>query len=157
MSKYLFAILILVSGLAYAEMPEMMGGAVCDPNALGPGGALNTDPDAGKAEIGDLFYPGSAITNSAVTDMMGQKNIMVVMSSTDPIDRIAAYYAPKFTGNNITHTSGPGFHSWMKPETSNNQSMERITSVALAQNAGGQDITITVSIGQGQDMGSGTK
>jgi hypothetical protein len=118
---------------------------------------MDTDPDTGKAEIGDLFYPGSAITNSAVTDMMGQKNIMVVMSSTDPIDKIAAYYAPKFTGSNITYTHGPGFHNWMKPETSKDQSMSRITSVALAQDANGKDVMITVSLGQGQDMGSGMK
>jgi hypothetical protein len=157
MPKCFFAIMIILSGLAYAEMPEMMGGAVCDPNALGPGGALNTDPDAGKAEIGDLFYPGSAITNSAVTDMMGQKNIMVVMSSTDPIDKIAAYYAPKFSSSNVTYTHGPGFHNWSKPETSSDKSMARVTSVALAQDANGEDVTITVALGQGQDMGSGMK
>lgn len=157
MPKNLLVLIIILSGLtlAHAEMPEMMGGAVCDPNALGVGGALNTDPDAGKAEIGDLFYPGSAITNSAVTDMMGQKNIMVVMSSTDPIDQIAAYYAPKFTGSTITYTHGPGFYNWMKPESSSDKSMARVTTVAVAQNAGGNDVTITVALGQGQDMGSG--
>jgi hypothetical protein len=159
MLKHILVFIMIISGLtlAHAEMPNMMGGAICNPNALGPGGAMDTDPDTGKAEIGDLFYPGSAITNSAVTDMMGQKNVMVVMSSTDPIDKIAAYYAPKFTEKNVTHTSGPGFYNWSKPETSSDKSMARITSVALAQDANGKDVTVTVSMGQGQNMGSGTK
>jgi hypothetical protein len=160
MYRYLLVIIMILSSLtlANAAMPDtsMMGGT-CNPTALGVGGALDTDPDTGKAEIGDLYYPGSAITNSAVTDMMGQKNVMVVMSSTDPLDKIAAYYAPKFNEKNITYTHGPGFHNWMKPMTSADKSMARVTSVALAQDANTKDVTITVSIGQGQDMGSGMK
>jgi hypothetical protein len=159
MSKYLLTIIMILSGLTLANdaMPDMSMGGTCNPNALGIGGALNTDPDVGKAEIGDLYYPGSAITNSAVTDMMGQKNVMVVMSSTDTLDKIAAYYAPKFSEKNITYTHGPGFHNWTKPETSSDKSMARVTSVALAQDANGKDVTITVSMGQGQDMGAGMK
>jgi hypothetical protein len=83
--------------------------------------------------------------------------VMVVMSSTDTLDKIAAYYAPKFSEKNITYTHGPGFHNWTKPETSSDKSMARVTSVALAQDANGKDVTITVSMGQGQDMGAGMK
>jgi len=38
----------------------------------------------------------------------------------------------------------------MKPESSSDKSMALVTTVALEQDANGDDVTITVALGQGQ-------
>jgi hypothetical protein len=141
------ALLVLLIAGAFAEsLPDMgMGGMG------GMGTMMSTDTAKGKAEIGNFYYPGSEITDSAVSDMMGQKTVMVVMTTSDSLEKIASYYSPMFKGDEDVATITTEACIWTHPEGSDTNA--KVLQVSAAQDAGGDMVTIVVSKGQAQKIG----
>lgn len=147
------ALLVLLIAGAFAEsLPDMGMGGMGDMGGMGGMGTMmSTDTSKGKAEIGNFYYPGSEITDSAVSDMMGQKTVMVVMTTADSLEKITSYYSPMFKGDKDVTTAAPGVYTWTHPEGS--ESDAKVLQVSAAQDAGSDMVTIVVSKGQAQKIG----
>jgi hypothetical protein len=122
----------------------------------GMGNMMNTDPDKAKQEMGDLYYPGSTIVHSGICYMMETEGVMAVLSTTDSLDKVAAYYAGKFSGNDVTTSKGPGFQNWMHPGRTNGNTMVPPVKVHAMQTYSGKEVMIKVMMGDcamGKNMG----
>lgn len=103
-------------GMAGSESITTMGGK----GQAGPG-IINRDPTKAISELGELYYPGAKVLNSLVCYGGGPEDVVVLMSTNDSLDKVKAYYNPKFTGSEVTHTEGPRYYSLLRPERSINK------------------------------------
>lgn len=113
----------------------------------GMGNMMNTDPDKAKQEMGDLYYPASTIVHSGICYMMETEGVMAVLSTTDSLDKVAAYYAGKFSGNDVTTSKGPGFQNWMHPGRTAGNTMVPPAKVHIMQSYSGKEVMIKVMMG----------
>ncbi len=111
--------------------------------AAGPG-IINRDPAKAISELGDLYYPGARIMNSLVCYGGGPEDVMVLMSTTDSLDKVKDYYNPKFTGSEVTHTEGPRYYSLLRPERAVNKIGVPPAYITMLQDYSGKEVIITV-------------
>jgi hypothetical protein len=129
---------------------EVVMGKGCAMGGMGMGmmgNMMNADPDKAKEEMGDLYYPGSTVVHSGICYMMDTESVMAVLSTTDTLDKVAAYYAGKFTGNDVTTSKGPGFQSWMHPGRTSGNSMMPPAKVHIMQTYSGKEVMVKVMMG----------
>lgn len=169
MRNYLLIVIMVLATFAVADQTMTMDKEGTAPKGCAMGGMgmmgggmgmmdkmMNTDPDKAKEEMGDLYYPGATIVHSGICFMMGPENLMAMMSTTDSLDKVAAYYSGKFNGNDVTSTKGPKFYSWMHPERSSGQTMTPPVKVHIVQSFSGKEVMIGVKMGEcatGKSMG----
>lgn len=109
----------------------------------GPG-MINRDPTKAISELGELYYPGARIMNSLVCYGGGPEDVMVLMSTADDLDKVKAYYNPKFTGKEVTHTEGPRFYSLLRPERATEPVGTPPAYITMLQDYSGKEVIITV-------------
>jgi hypothetical protein len=126
-------------GMVGAESMTTIGGK----GETSPG-MINRDPTKAMSELGELYYPGARILNSLVCYGGGPEDVMVLMSTNDDLDKVKAYYNPKFTGKEVTHTEGPRYYSLLRPERATEPVGTPPAYITMLQDYAGKEVIITV-------------
>jgi hypothetical protein len=98
------------------EMADMEGMTTIGSNSETGSGMINRNPSKAISELGELYYPGAQVLNSLVCYGGGPEDVMVLMSTPDSLDKVKAYYNPKFQGKDITRTESARYYSLLRPE-----------------------------------------